>query len=113
MKKTIVLVLLIALVVGGILLLKESFYKNNEKQINNETGYIDESTTGVESPALKDACLFNGGNWLDDFSQCENVDKEWCEFNGGTFSECGSACRNNPEAEICTLQCVQFCQFVK
>lgn len=113
MKKTIVLVLLIALVVGGILLLKESFYKNNEKQINSEMNYIDDSVVSEESPALRDACAFAGGNWLDDFSQCENVDKEWCEFNGGTFSECGSACRNNPEAEICTLQCVQFCQFVK
>lgn len=113
MKKTIVLVLLIALVVGGILLLKESFYKNNEKQINSEMNYIDDSVVGEESPALRDACAFAGGNWLADFSQCEYVDETWCLDNGGVFSECESACRNNPEAEICTLQCVPVCQLVK
>jgi len=112
MKKTIILLLLIAVIIGGIFLLKESFYKNNENKINNEVNYSD-SNLEEESPALRDACAFAGGTWLADFSQCEYVDQEWCEYNGGVFSECESACRNNPEAEVCTLQCVPVCQFAK
>lgn len=33
-----------------------------------------------------------------------------CENGGGRWNECASACRNNPEAEACTMQCVQICE---
>ncbi len=57
------------------------------------------------------ACLSFDGNWLSKFNQCEWMGKEQCENLGGTHNECASACRNNPDAELCTLQCVMVCQF--
>lgn len=56
------------------------------------------------------SCTNAGGNWLAEFSECEYVSKEWCDKNGGQFKECESACRNDPDAEICTLQCEIVCQ---
>ncbi|MCH8520235.1 MAG: hypothetical protein LAT82_05780 [Nanoarchaeota archaeon] len=57
----------------------------------------------------KSTCENNGGNWLEEFSQCEFSNKAVCEQMGGEFIECGSACRNDPNAEICTMQCVPYC----
>jgi|GEM_PF-1364648 len=56
-------------------------------------------------------CVAAGGNWLADYEECEYVSEEWCDDEGGEFYECESACRHNPEAEICTLQCVVVCKF--
>ncbi len=56
-------------------------------------------------------CENAGGTWLDEFNECEYVGQEWCENKGGEWKECESACRNNPEAEICTMQCVLVCRF--
>ncbi|MDD3645836.1 MAG: hypothetical protein PHH06_00345 [Candidatus Gracilibacteria bacterium] len=60
-------------------------------------------------------CEEHGGKWLEGykFNECGGVSKEICEKIGGNFNECASACRNNPEAEVCTLQCVQVCEFNK
>lgn len=45
---------------------------------------------------------------------CERLAKrmtrELCESAGGHFNECASACRNNPDAEVCILVCVQECE---
>lgn len=60
---------------------------------------------------LEGACLSFDGTWLEASQECEGMGQEQCENLGGTFNECASACRNNPEAEICTLQCVIVCQF--
>ena len=72
--------------------------------------------TGCSTPApdtnMQSQCEEHKGKWIEEFSECEYPDsQEWCEEVGGEFQECESACRNNPEAEICTLQCVQVCQF--
>lgn len=56
------------------------------------------------------SCEADDGNWLQNHRECENISKAWCDKYNGTFSECASACRNNPNAEICTLQCVQVCK---
>ncbi|MBU0706586.1 hypothetical protein KJ657_02610 [Patescibacteria group bacterium] len=64
-----------------------------------------------EGPDLKGNCESAEGTWLPDSSECEYISKDKCEELGGTFNECASACRNDPEAEICTMQCVQVCQF--
>lgn len=61
--------------------------------------------------SLTEDCAANGGKWLDDFNECETANEEWCKKSGGQFFECESACRNNPEAQICTLQCVMVCKF--
>lgn len=64
-----------------------------------------------EAPNLEGACLSFDGTWLSGTQECEWMSQEQCESLGGTFNECASACRNDPTAEICTMQCVQVCQF--
>jgi hypothetical protein len=54
-------------------------------------------------------CVDAKGEWSGEWKECGGVDKTWCEANGGRFEECGSACRHDPKAEMCTLQCVIFC----
>ncbi len=63
------------------------------------------------APAADPGCEEAGGNWLAEYNECEFVDREWCEEAGGTFAECESACRHDPDAEICTMQCVPVCYF--
>lgn len=68
------------------------------------------SQTGEEdTQKLKDSCLLEEGKWLDAYSECEYINKDWCDSISGVFEECASACRHNPEAEICTMQCVPVC----
>jgi hypothetical protein len=55
------------------------------------------------------ACIREGGSWDPQYEECVGVRPAQCEAIGGIFNECASACRHNPEAEICTLQCVQVC----
>jgi hypothetical protein len=56
-------------------------------------------------------CIESGGNWIESANECENISPNFCQEIGGTFNECGSTCRNDPNATICTKQCVQFCSF--
>ncbi|MBU1017517.1 hypothetical protein KKA33_00630 [Patescibacteria group bacterium] len=56
-------------------------------------------------------CRSTEGNWLPEYNECEYTPRDWCEEAGGTYAECESACRHDPNAEICTLQCVPVCQF--
>ena len=54
-------------------------------------------------------CERYNGNWLTEHRECEYISPQQCSLMGGEFSECESACRNDPTAEICTLQCVLVC----
>ena len=56
-------------------------------------------------------CQELGGKWLEEFSECEGISEQVCEELGGNFNQCASACRNDPNAEMCTMQCVQVCSF--
>jgi hypothetical protein len=56
-------------------------------------------------------CQLNKGTWSAEFKECLGVDKQVCESMGGKFNECASACRNDPKAQVCTLQCVLVCEF--
>jgi hypothetical protein len=58
----------------------------------------------------EDQCTVYGGQWLPEFNECEYISEEQCSDMNGTFKECESACRHDPDAEICTMQCVQVCQ---
>jgi hypothetical protein len=58
-----------------------------------------------------EACQELGGNPLAEYGECEHISESACEYLGGTFNECESACRNDPDAEMCTLQCVIVCDF--
>jgi hypothetical protein len=65
----------------------------------------------VEEVNPEGACLSFDGNWLEESQECEGMAESQCAASGGTFNECASACRNNPEAEMCTMQCVVVCDF--
>lgn len=56
-------------------------------------------------------CLAYNGTWLTQSNECTGIKKGVCQRIGGTFNECASACRNDPTAKVCTMQCVQVCQF--
>lgn len=64
-----------------------------------------------ENTPLDNACEDLGGNWISSANECEGISKDTCEDLGGNFNECASACRNDPNASICTLQCVLVCKF--
>lgn len=62
-------------------------------------------------PSIAELCVEKGGEWLEDYRECEGISEQACTELGGTFNECASACRHDPEAEFCTLQCVAVCEF--
>ena len=57
----------------------------------------------------EEQCTGNGGQWLAEFNECEYISESQCSEMNGVFKECESACRHDPEAEICTAQCVPVC----
>jgi hypothetical protein len=58
-----------------------------------------------------DYCGVQNGLWINQYKECEGISKEFCQSRGGYFNECASACRHNPEATICTMQCVPICEY--
>ena len=82
-----------------------------ETDIGKVTGFISPNICCLKSGlSVAEECEEAGGTWLNDYNECEYVGREWCESRGGEFLECESACRHDPEAEICTLQCVLVCK---
>jgi hypothetical protein len=65
----------------------------------------------VPAGTSESMCIAMGGEWSEDFQECLGIGGETCQEIGGTWNECASACRNNPDAEVCTMQCVQVCEF--
>lgn len=72
----------------------------------------------------REYCEEAGGEWLDEFYECEmmgstlcepgtncqQVKKEFCENDlHGTYQECASPCRNDPESEFCITSCAEVC----
>lgn len=62
-------------------------------------------------PSFELPCITNDGTWVYEANECEGLSKETCEDIGGHFNECASACRNDPDAVVCTQQCVFVCEF--
>lgn len=56
-------------------------------------------------------CENVSGTWVAAHRECEWVSQQWCEQEMGRWQACASACRNDPTAEICTMQCAQVCSF--
>lgn len=75
---------------------------------DNKDVVLDNSSSAV---SLSNSCISNGGNWIEDANECEGIDRETCSSLGGNFNECASACRNDPDAMVCTMQCVLVCEF--
>ena len=73
-----------------------------------------QTACGVDKEEQKDLqteCESVDGTWIAEYKECEWIDEATCNLLGGTFDECGSACRHEPEATICTMNCVQVCSF--
>lgn len=68
--------------------------------------FVEEVNTTLNPEQL---CHTYGGNWLQEFNECETISKEQCSIMDGTFNECESACRHQPDSKVCTLQCVPVC----
>jgi hypothetical protein len=65
---------------------------------------------GGTVPAGENPCSAIGGTWDEVNGECLGIGANACQEIGGTFNECASACRNDPMAEVCTMQCVQVCE---
>lgn len=83
------------------------------KTYNNSclTGDVEIAHSGICNAKIQSACEKNNGTWLSDSNECEGLSKDMCDQLGGKFNECASACRNNPRAQMCTMQCVIVCKF--
>jgi hypothetical protein len=74
---------------------------------NCEFGVCPTTTNGDQAESCRD----NNGNWLAQYNECENDNRDWCVKAGGVFKKCESACRHDPQAQICTMNCVPVCRF--
>ena len=97
MKKVIVFLFLVAIFLTGC----------------NTVPKSDVVQRGISKPDVSGQCEGAGGAWLSEYNECEYAGREWCDEKGGEWNECESACRHDPEAEICTLQCVPVCKFTE
>jgi len=77
----------------------------NSLTISYTEGACIDSTVPVGTP--EEQCTSIGGQWTG--YDCVGISQGQCQEIGGEFDECASACRNNPNATMCTLQCVQVC----
>jgi hypothetical protein len=73
-------------------------------------GAIKNTPTVIDSQTV---CTSNGGVWLSQYSECENLDELSCKNNSGVYNRCASKCRHDSSAEICTQMCVAVCTFGK
>jgi len=64
------------------------------------------------SANMEERCSNEGGNYLPEHDECVGITETSCDSLDGSFDSCASACRNNPDARMCTKQCVQVCDNV-
>ena len=69
--------------------------------------FVEEIPSRIASPEYR--CNDFGGTWLGEFNECEYISSEQCSELNGEYLECESACRHDPNADVCTLQCVPVC----
>lgn len=86
-----------------------TFSNRCEAQKRGATDIRDGPCQDTSSP--EGACLSFDGRWIAGANECEGMSQEQCLSLGGSFDACASACRNDPEAQVCTMQCVMVCSF--
>lgn len=59
--------------------------------------------------SVESQCKKHDGEWLLEWNECEYLAEQQCLEMNGDYFECESACRHDPNAEICTTQCVPVC----
>lgn len=74
---------------------------------------IKSTSTTIINENYKTQCDKRNGVWYEKTKVCEanQLSKDECIKQNGEFNECNSACRNDPDAQICTMQCVVTCSF--
>jgi hypothetical protein len=80
-------------------------YRNNTDGNNSQP---DEQMSGEPSNARK--CTSKGGTWSEQYKECTGIDSDSCRAIGGSYDECASPCRNDPNAQVCIMMCVQVCK---
>ena len=65
----------------------------------------------VETLSNRELCRRENGTWLEDYDECEGLDRDVCEEADGTYDNCASACRHDPTAGACIQLCVEVCSF--
>lgn len=64
---------------------------------------------------IENFCTLNGGTWVEDYYECENISEKVCSAKNGIFTSCASSCRHlieeNPGVTnvMCTEECVNVC----
>ncbi|UCG24642.1 MAG: hypothetical protein JSW55_01165 [Chloroflexota bacterium] len=71
----------------------------------------DEVPEAADSAELEQACVDEGGIFIAEHNECEDISEDACTELGGEYDSCASACRHEPEDMICTAQCVLVCSF--
>ena len=71
----------------------------------------DEAPEWADSAELEQACLDEGGIFIAEYNECEDISEDACTELGGEYDSCASACRHEPAETICTAQCVLVCSF--
>lgn len=56
------------------------------------------------------ACKNKNGTYDEIYRECLGIDQTACTQIGGQYNFCASACRHDPNAQVCTMQCVEVCQ---
>lgn len=61
--------------------------------------------------SVGDRCRQLGRGWSEKYRECSVKSEKECKQLGGRYDFCASACRHDPNAQLCTTQCVQVCSF--
>ncbi len=75
-----------------------------------EEGEEEEEHSPEELAEIKIRCEAEGGTWLAEFEECEDISQDQCQELGGKFDSCASACRHDPDSEVCIEACVRVCR---
>lgn len=85
--------------------------KNKCLRIWEEKCEVENEITPNAGNMNQNICESKGGVWylVDNICEKNSLSKDSCISEGGEFNECASACRHDPNAEVCTMQCVVTC----
>lgn len=120
---TLVIILIFLLVLGGTIIWQ--MVRENRLQTIEEVApqLITQTPVPITTPVATSAsnlsendvtkqalCVEKGGIYDAAYAECSNISSIDCVNIGGKEIVCGSACRHDPAAEICTMECVAYCQ---
>lgn len=78
-------------------------------ELESKTLYLKSSNLMGDSNKTK--CNELGGDFIDNFNECENITEDDCKKLNGDFDVCASSCRNIQDPSISCIQvCVQVCK---